>query len=70
MNLGTTSHFEGLAVSIRAMMVPSKNPTIIAKKEISSVSKKPCKSESIYSGVVKSSVSLVMKSFMVLDPCI
>ena len=64
MNLGTTSHLEGLAVSTRAMTVPSVKPTRMAKKEISRVSKKPCKSDSMYSGVLNNSMILVKKSLI------
>ena len=47
MNFGTKSQGEGLAVSMRAMMAPRRKPTIIAKKAISKVSKKPLRRELI-----------------------
>lgn len=58
------SHLDGLAVSTKAMTVPRVKPTIMAKKEISRVSKKPCRSESMYSGVLNNSMILAKKSLI------
>ena len=64
MNFGMTSHLDGLAVSIKAMIVPSSSPTMIAKNDISKVNSKPFNKESIYSGVLNNSPILVKNSLI------